>query len=40
MKVGDVILAGCYRGKIKAMFNDRGNKITEAGPSTPVSILG
>lgn len=40
MKIGDVILAGCYSGKVKAMFNERGLKITEAGPSTPVSLLG
>jgi translation initiation factor IF-2 len=40
MKVGDVLLAGCYSGKVKAMFNERGAKITEAGPSTPVSLLG
>ncbi|MBL1231937.1 MAG: translation initiation factor IF-2 [Vicingaceae bacterium] len=40
MKVGDVLLAGCYSGKVKAMFNERGTKITEAGPSTPVSLLG
>lgn len=40
MKVGDVLLAGGYSGKVKAMFNERGDKITEAGPSTPVSLLG
>lgn len=40
MKIGDVLLAGCYSGRIKAMFNERGQKITEAGPSTPVSLLG
>lgn len=40
MKIGDVLLAGCYSGKIKAMFNERGTKIIEAGPSTPVSLLG
>jgi len=40
MKIGDVLLAGCYSGKVKAMFNERGTKITEAGPSTPVSLLG
>ncbi|PJA09869.1 MAG: translation initiation factor IF-2 [Flavobacteriales bacterium CG_4_10_14_0_2_um_filter_32_8] len=40
IKVGDVVLAGCYSGKIKAMFNDRGVKIMNAGPSIPVSILG
>lgn len=40
LKVSDAILSGCNTGKIKAMFNERGQKITEAGPSTPVSILG
>lgn len=40
MKIGDTLLAGCYSGKIKAMFNERGQKIIEAGPSTPVSLLG
>jgi len=40
MKVGDFLLSGSYHGKIKAMFNERGQKVTEAGPSTPVSILG
>lgn len=40
LKIGDVILAGCYSGRVKAMFNERGGKITEAGPSTPVSLLG
>jgi len=40
LHIGDIMLAGCYTGRIKAMFNERGQKITEAGPSTPVSILG
>lgn len=40
MKVGDIILSGSYSGRVKAMFNERGAKITEAGPSTPVSVLG
>ncbi len=40
MKIGDIILAGCYSGKVKAMFNERGLKIDKAGPSTPVSLLG
>ena len=34
------MLSGCYTGRIKAMFNERGQRITEAGPSTPVSVLG
>ncbi|MFA6895262.1 MAG: EF-Tu/IF-2/RF-3 family GTPase, partial [Bacteroidales bacterium] len=40
MKAGDVILSGSYTGKVKAMFNERGQKIDIAGPSTPVSVLG
>lgn len=40
VKVGDYMLSGSYHGKIKAMFNERGQKVTEAGPSSPVSILG
>ena len=40
MKVGDVMLSGCYTGRVKAMFNERGQKVDEAGPSTPVSVLG
>ncbi|MBQ7222836.1 MAG: translation initiation factor IF-2 [Bacteroidales bacterium] len=40
LRVGDVILSGCYTGRVKAMFNERGQKVNEAGPSTPVSILG
>ncbi len=39
-KVGDYVLAGKNSGKIKAMFNERGNELKVAGPSTPVSILG
>lgn len=40
LRIGDVMLCGHYMGKVKAMFNERGQKVTEAGPSTPVSILG
>ena len=40
LKIGDVVLAGCYSGKVKAMFDDQGNNLKEAGPSTPVSLLG
>lgn len=40
LKLSDVMLSGCYTGRIKAMFNERGQKVSEAGPSTPVSILG
>jgi len=37
---GDVVLAGPYSGRVKAMFNERGQKIETAGPGTPVRILG
>ena len=40
LKVGDYVLAGKNSGKVKAMHDERGNDIKEAGPSTPVSILG
>jgi len=40
LKIGDVILAGCYSGKVKAMHNERGNPVEGVGPSGPVSILG
>ncbi len=40
VKVGDVIISGSYYGRVKAMFNERGQKVDEAGPSTPVSLLG
>ncbi len=40
LKVGDTILAGTSCGRIKAMFDYTGNKIKEAGPSVPVSVMG
>ncbi|MCL4169251.1 UNVERIFIED_CONTAM: hypothetical protein GTU68_013165, partial [Idotea baltica] len=40
LRVGDYILAGKNSGKVKAMHDERGNEIIEAGPSTPVSVLG
>ncbi|MFK7806831.1 MAG: translation initiation factor IF-2 [Saprospiraceae bacterium] len=40
LRVGDAIVAGEHSGKIKAMFNERGKKVKNAGPSTPVLILG
>jgi len=40
LKIGDYILAGKHSGKVKAMHDERGNKVMEAIPSTPVSILG
>ena len=40
LKVGDPILAGSYSGRVKALFNERGAKVNEAGPSVPVQVLG
>jgi translation initiation factor IF-2 len=40
LRIGDYVLAGKNSGKVKAMHDERGNDVTEAGPSTPVSILG
>ncbi|CAM1342932.1 translation initiation factor IF-2 [Tenacibaculum aestuarii] len=40
LKIGDYILAGKHSGKVRAMFDDKGKKVKEAGPSMPVSILG
>jgi translation initiation factor IF-2 len=40
LRIGDAILAGHYSGRVKAMFNERGQKVNEAGPATPVSLLG
>jgi len=40
LKVGDYVLAGKNHGKVKAMYDERGNAVKEAGPSTPISILG
>jgi translation initiation factor IF-2 len=40
LRIGDVVLAGSYYGHVKAMFNERGKKVTEVGPATPVQILG
>ena len=40
LRVGDVILSGIYTGRVKAMFDENGKKVTEAGPSTPVQLLG
>ena len=40
MRVGDIMLSGCFTGRVKAMFNERGQKVEVAGPSTPVSVLG
>jgi len=40
LRVGDYMLAGKHHGKIKAMHDERGHVVKEAGPSTPVSVLG
>ena len=40
LHMGDIVLAGTYHGRIKAMFNERGQKITEVRPGEPCSILG
>ncbi len=40
LKVGDMMLAGDNYGRVKAMFDHLGNKVTKAGPSTPVQVLG
>jgi len=40
LRVGDMLLAGCHYGRVKALYNERGAVVTEAGPSTPVLVLG
>ena len=40
LRVGDTVAAGCCYGKVRAMMDDKGNRVKEAGPSTPVEILG
>ena len=40
LRMGDIVLAGTFHGRIKAMFNERGQKITEVHPGEPCSILG
>jgi translation initiation factor IF-2 len=40
VNVGDVIISGSFYGRVKAMYNERGQKVQSAGPSTPVSLLG
>lgn len=40
LRIGDILLAGQHFGKVKAMFDHRGNRIAEAGPSTPIQMLG
>ena len=40
LHVGDVVLAGKYYGRVRALFNERGQKVEEAGPACPVQVLG
>ena len=40
LKMGDIVLAGTHQGRIKAMFNERNQRVEKAGPSEPVLILG
>lgn len=40
LKIGSIFVAGVYKGKVRAMFDDNGKAIEEAGPSTPVEVLG
>ncbi|MBU1371865.1 MAG: translation initiation factor IF-2 [Bacteroidetes bacterium] len=40
LRVGDPILAGSYSGRVKALYNERGNRVEEAGPAAPVQVLG
>lgn len=40
LKIGDIMLAGSYSGRVRAMFNERGLKVDQAGPSQPVKVLG
>ena len=40
LRVGDPFVAGIYAGRVRALFNDRGEKVGEAGPSMPVEVIG
>ena len=40
LRIGDIIVAGCYSGRVKAMTNEHGVNVKEAGPSIPVQLLG
>ncbi len=40
LRIGDPFVAGIYQGKVRAMFDERGKKVTYAGPSTPVLVVG
>lgn len=40
LRIGDSFVAGIFPGKVRALFNDRGERVDEAGPSTPVEVIG
>lgn len=40
LRIGDPFVAGIFQGKVRAMFDERGNKVDDVGPSTPVQVLG
>ena len=40
LRIGDIMLAGSFSGRVRAMFNERGQKVDQAGPSHPVKVLG
>ncbi|MDD2563399.1 MAG: translation initiation factor IF-2 [Salinivirgaceae bacterium] len=40
LSVGDIIISGTHYGHVKAMFNERGQRVQSAGPSTPIQVLG
>ena len=40
LRIGDSFVAGIFPGRVRAMFDDKGNRVEEAGPSTPVEVLG
>jgi len=40
LRIGDYVLAGTHHGKVRALHDERGNSVKEAGPSTPISVLG
>jgi translation initiation factor IF-2 len=40
LRIGDIVVAGAHYGRVKAMFDDTGKRVNEAGPSTPVQMLG
>ena len=40
LNIGDIVLAGAHYGRVKAIFDDTGKRVTKVGPSTPVQVLG